>query len=314
MSDLTVVIPFLNEREEIERTLRSLRDTSDDVDVILVDDVSDPFPYEDVAKKYDAKYIRNEERIGVAGSRDLGVSLSKTPNVLIIDGHMRFKNDDWHKKIPDAISADPECAYCTVCLGLGYGRSEITDDTPKYAGGHIQFVTDMKGLSREILEPKWLPWQEGLSGRVYEIPCILGANYAFSVEFYKKIKGLEGLRMWGCDEVYLSMKAWQAGGSCKLLGNVEIGHIFRDSAPYVTGVENLFYNKLLLCRTILPDSIGINLAQRLPLTNDHIVAQQMVRKNVSEICNLKSYYNSIFTRGLDEVAKIVDARSITCSR
>ena len=75
MSKLTVIIPFLNEGEELENTLRSIREHSDgEVDILVINDAStDGWDYGDVARKYRAEYMMNKQRLGVAASRDLGV-------------------------------------------------------------------------------------------------------------------------------------------------------------------------------------------------------------------------------------------------
>jgi len=41
-----------------------------------------------------------------------------------------------------------------------------------------------------------------------KVPCILGDSYASSKKFWKKIKGLNGLKSFGLDEQYLSLKTW----------------------------------------------------------------------------------------------------------
>lgn len=78
---LTVIIPFLNEKYEVENTLQSIRlHSTDDIEIILINDASDDgFDYRCIAEKYGAKYIENPNRLGVAASRDLGVKLCQTP-------------------------------------------------------------------------------------------------------------------------------------------------------------------------------------------------------------------------------------------
>lgn len=53
MNKLTIIIPFLNEGDEIEKTLKSIRETSrTNVDIIIINDCStDNFDYLYAAKK-----------------------------------------------------------------------------------------------------------------------------------------------------------------------------------------------------------------------------------------------------------------------
>ena len=81
---ITVIIVFLNEQEEVKYTLDSLYSHIEhEIDVILINDCSDDaYDYLSDIKKYSVRYVENKERLGVAKSRDLGVSLSETPYFL----------------------------------------------------------------------------------------------------------------------------------------------------------------------------------------------------------------------------------------
>lgn len=70
---LTVIIPFLNEGEEVVATVRSVRQTvGDRVDILVVNDASyDGFPYGEQLASYGVHYVLNRTRRGVAASRDL---------------------------------------------------------------------------------------------------------------------------------------------------------------------------------------------------------------------------------------------------
>lgn len=94
---LTIIIPFLLEKEEVEQTLDNMfRFLLDEVDIILINDASnDDSDYRKVAEQYGALYIENEERIGVAASRDKGIELCATPYFLLLDAHMRFYDNRW---------------------------------------------------------------------------------------------------------------------------------------------------------------------------------------------------------------------------
>lgn len=85
---LSIVITFCNEGREVKETLESLRVSSDErlVDILLVNDASDDkFDYNHIASKYNASIYTNKKRKGVAESRNIGVSLSRTPYIIIYD-------------------------------------------------------------------------------------------------------------------------------------------------------------------------------------------------------------------------------------
>lgn len=78
-SPLTVIIPFLNEGDEVENTVKSIRETNREyIEIILINDCSsDGYDYEKVATIYNTQYIVNPQRMGVAKSREIGVSFNQ---------------------------------------------------------------------------------------------------------------------------------------------------------------------------------------------------------------------------------------------
>lgn len=68
--------------------------------------------------------------------------------------------------------------------------------------------------------------------RVIDIPCVLGAAYACSKEYWLHLEGLKGLRSYGLDEQLISLKVWLDGGKCRLIKDVTFGHIFREATYY----------------------------------------------------------------------------------
>lgn len=78
--ELTIIIPFKNEKEEIFHTLRSIQQFSESLPVIVINDASDDgFDYQPLSQMPAVTCIRNPERIGVARCRDLGVENAVRP-------------------------------------------------------------------------------------------------------------------------------------------------------------------------------------------------------------------------------------------
>lgn len=102
MNKLTVIIPFLNEGEELENTLRSIREHADgEVDILVINDAStDGWDYGSVARKFRAEYVVNERRMGVAASRDLGVERCRSSLFFAVG-----------------------MPICVFTIGIGWGRS-----------------------------------------------------------------------------------------------------------------------------------------------------------------------------------------------
>lgn len=296
-------MPFLNEGDEPLCTVRSLYETAPSslFEVVAIDDRStSPKGIDELCQYPNLRYIRNKKRMGVDASRQKGIDASETAYVLIIDAHMRFKNDGWMERFVECMEREPETAWCTTCVGLGYGSMDMGSPKGKYYGADMLFVDkDSKPNrpAREVLEPKWAQKQPEVE---YEIPCILGANYGFSRAWLEHIKGLQGLKMWGTSEPFLSLKTWMAGGKCKIRTDIEIGHKFRETAPYRTNISALLYNKIFLCQTILPEPISNALIGYLPKDNNFNLAMNEISSDACVIENSRSYYKQIFERSIEE--------------
>lgn len=294
MKELTVIIPFLNEGIEIENTVQSIRETAGEaVDILLINDCSqDNHDYEHVARKYDASYHFNEERQGVAKSRDIGVSLIDTPYFILIDGHMRFYHNDWWTEVVECLKKNDRAVYCCQCRVLN------TDGTMAHDMVAYGAYIEMEGHSfDQVLEAQWITVDAAPEDPAPDIPCVLGASYALSKRYWEHIRGLSGLRYYGSDEPYLSLKVWLEGGKCTLLKNIEIGHIFRDKPPYSVVMPDAVFNKLFIAATLLPDQLeDIQSKLKKSFPSEYYLSQSMLSKQATMLQEHRSYYSDIFSK------------------
>lgn len=294
---LTVLIPFLNEKEEVEHTVQSvLEHSNDEVEILLINDASDDgYAYEELARKYAVEYIRNDERIGVAASRDKGVACIRTPYFLFLDAHMRFYDNRWVDRIVQELQADPKALLCCQTLGLHLIDGQVlrNRERPPSFGATIDFYNP-----HAYFESHWLfKEKEGTAtADTLPIPCVLGAAYACTKSYWLYLKGLSGLMFYGNDESYISMKVWLEGGRCKLLKDVAAGHIYRDAPPYPIENAPRLYNRLFLAELFLPDQEKARMfshVRRLyPTIFPRSVAILYQRR--VEIEALKRYYRGLF--------------------
>ena len=301
MNRLTAIIPFLNEGAEIERTVASIRDTAGNaVDILLINDCSqDDTDYEAVANEYNANYHYNTERQGVARSRDIGVELCEAPYFILFDGHMRFYHNNWWNAVTEALDNNDRAVYCLKCYPLNEQFEPVIVES---IGASINFYEDAKW---KILDAEW-KYIDNVPGEpLVPIPCVLGACYAMSKRYWQYLKGLTGLRIYGSDEAYLSLKTWLEGGKCILMKEIHVGHIFRKQYPYPVYTADTIYNKLLIAETILPVAYKKTVFRELYHSNEeeYNKAMQLLCENRQLIAELKTYYKEIFTCSVDTFMK-----------
>jgi hypothetical protein len=112
------------------------------------------------------------------------------------------------------------------------------------------------------------------------------------------LKGLIGMEEWGSTEVMLSLKNYMAGGKNMITKMISTAHYFRNSAPYVSNIAALYQNKILICKTVLPDNLSNKIIDCLPKNRNLQLAMEMIEKKKEMIEEHKRYYKSIFTRSI----------------
>lgn len=251
--ELTLIIPFLNEGEEVENTVRSFREFGGDrMEIMVINDCSyDSYPYmERLTAIPGVTYILNRERLGVAASRDKGVSLCRTPYFLLLDAHMRAYDDLWTTEIPRLLHENDRRILCCQNKPLEKNQSgNVTEDndTPIHYGARLVITRrpPVPGID-------WFDEEREPDKKIETIPAVLGAGYATSRTYWQKIGGLKGLRQYGCDEQLISLKTWLEGGKCVLLKHVKLGHIYRKTMPYSVNWSVPIFNNLLITETLFP--------------------------------------------------------------
>lgn len=235
------------------------------VEVIAVDDCSDPGQSEDLSGYPGVSSVVLKRRKGLFEAKRRAIEMAKSDRVVVIDAHMRFDSSGWAQRLADHIDADPTSITCTACFGFGGHRSrdERGGEHPGlngprssrnlYYGGNMvlrrlrQKKAELPRL--EIMEPKW----QKLQGKgTYDVPCVLGACYGLNRSWFYKIGGFGRMRTWGGQEMCLSLKSWLAGGRCQIDTSIEVGHFFRTEAPNPHPSRDLWMNRMRIAEVCLP--------------------------------------------------------------
>ena len=297
-TELTIIIPFLNEGTEIENTVNSILETAvTNPYIILINDNStDGFDYEEIAKKHSGQitYVRHEERKGVAASRDEGVDLSQTPYFLLLDGHMRFYEKGWDKRLVKLLKKHTRTVLCSQTRVLNKDESGeiITKDHIRNYGAYIKI---------DNLRADWNK-KEISDSNIVEISCILGAAYACEKSYWQYLHGLKGLIHYGIDEQLISTKVWLEGGKCLLVKDWVVGHIYRKETPYGNPINDFTYNRLYFAQLLLPFSVKQKAFEKIRSESRERFqnAYKILRENYKEIKKEKVYLAGILQFPIEE--------------
>ena len=285
---LTIIANDLNDHEDLKQTLLSILATAPgrEIEMIVVDDFSkvpltlgEEYWEQHATENQTLTILRPPFRMGCGGSRHHGAVHSTGDFILFIDSHMRFTKG-WYEAAEARIVGRPQTIHCACCVGLCEGNMDPEQTSgglytgatlnifgpDKNAPGKVQVMEGVwkDHISEEAMRenpPRKVPLQD------VEIPCIMGACYFVPREWFFKIGGMPWLRQWGADEPLLAIKTWFAGGECRLLDTVRIGHKFKDRQPYAVDFTAVLYNKVRMIMTCLGDKEAIFLTARLGATS-----------------------------------------------
>lgn len=292
---VTVIIPFLNEGIEVVETVKNLRQkVSDNVEIIVINDFStDEINYQQLLLPYNVYYILNHKRKGVAASRDLGVELCKTPFFLLLDAHMRVYDNSWLTDIICILKENDRQILCTQTKQLWKNEDEEIIELKEAAPVYGAYAT----FNKHSLSPgiDWNYIQSDKTKSTQDVACVLGAGYAASKRYWLYLRGLKGLRLYGCDEVYISLKTWMEGGKCTLLKNHSFGHIYRNNAPYKITPCSYVFNYLLVAYITLPLTMWYQTLACCKIAKpiDYRKAWDLFQRNKKQIDELKAYHLAI---------------------
>lgn len=290
MKKITIIFSALNEGEEPLNTIKSIEETADKklYDIIVFNDASN----EEFPKLPDhVKVITNERRKGIAANIDKGVKMAKTPYIFICNARMRFP-EGWLEKGIEALDNEKETLFCTTSVKLTYDQTDLSKATEKRYGADIHYTYQDKRFGAQILQPIWKkPYKDS----VYKVPCALGASYFITKKWYQYIKGFEGMYTWGGICEFISLKSWLAGGTVKILKDVEIGNIYREHGhnKYTFIPLDKYYNKMFIAYTLLELKDFSYLLKQLKSKEHYTMLVNMLLYHSKIMSDYKKYFDKI---------------------
>ena len=216
---ISLVIPTVNEGENLSMTIQSIQETiTGSYEIIVVDNGSTDGSTEFIELMDDPRIrlLKTGERLGVAGARNYGSAFAESNVLIFVDAHMLFPSD-----------------WLTPILGV-LREEQVELVVPAVsAWGNPHAIGYGMSWKDERLEPKWLGKQ---SSDPYAVPLAGGCFQAFHKDFFYEIGGYDsGMTNFGSEDLEMCLRVWLLGYQVKIVPQIEISHRFRRSAPYSFG-------------------------------------------------------------------------------
>ncbi|XP_075385526.1 polypeptide N-acetylgalactosaminyltransferase 13 isoform X2 [Tenrec ecaudatus] len=238
LPNTSVVIVFHNEAwSTLLRTVHSVINRSPHYllsEVILVDDASErdflKLTLENYVKNLEVpvKIIRMEERSGLIRARLRGAAASKGQVITFLDAHCEC-TFGWLEPLLARIKEDRKTVVCPII-------DVISDDTFEYMAG-----SDMTyGGFNWKLNFRWYPVPQREMDRrkgdrtlPVRTPTMAGGLFSIDRNYFEEIGTYDaGMDIWGGENLEMSFRIWQCGGSLEIVTCSHVGHVFRKATPY----------------------------------------------------------------------------------
>ncbi|XP_032678786.1 polypeptide N-acetylgalactosaminyltransferase 5 isoform X1 [Odontomachus brunneus] len=238
LPDTSIVIVFHNEAwttllrtvwSVINRSPRSLLK-----EIILVDDASEREHLKQDLEDYIATlpvptYVfRTEKRSGLIRARLLGAKHVKGQVITFLDAHCEC-TEGWLEPLLSRIANDRHTVVCPII-------DVISDDTFEYIP-----ASDMTwGGFNWKLNFRWYRVAQREMDRrnsdrtaPLRTPTMAGGLFSIDKEYFYELGAYdEGMDIWGGENLEMSFRVWQCGGTLEISPCSHVGHVFRDKSPY----------------------------------------------------------------------------------
>lgn len=177
------------------------------------------------------KLVNAKKREGLIRARTHGAKVAQGDIIVFLDSHCEA-SDGWYEPIAQRIKESRNTIICPTI-------DSISDQSIEYNGGGgmavggFHWTLDFTWIYRP-LEPGKTQADPMLS------PTMAGGLFAVNREYWHEL-GSYDLEMggWGGENLELSFRVWQCGGSMEIHPCSHVGHIFRSQHPYaVPGTLN----------------------------------------------------------------------------
>jgi len=238
LPDTSVVIVFHNEAwSTLLRTVHSIINRSPRhliKEIILVDDASERDFLGSKLEKYVAQLpvkvhvLRQHKRTGLIRARLTGAAAATGQVITFLDAHCECTKG-WLEPLLSEIAKDRTTVVCPII-------DVISDENFEYLAG-----SDMTyGGFNWKLNFRWYPVPQremdrrnGDRSLPIRSPTMAGGLFSIDRSYFEELGTYDpGMDIWGGENLEMSFRIWQCGGTLLIVTCSHVGHVFRKATPY----------------------------------------------------------------------------------
>ncbi|XP_049882421.1 polypeptide N-acetylgalactosaminyltransferase 1-like [Pectinophora gossypiella] len=177
------------------------------------------------------RILRLPERVGLTRARLAGARAAGGSVLVFLDAHCEAQ-PDWLRPLLQRIRDDPHAVVMPII-------DTISKADFKYAvkrDGHYSYQIggfSFNGFFKWIDVPEREKQRRKRSHAPTWSPTMAGGLFAMSREYYFQLGGYDDMMHgWGGENLEISFRIWQCGGTLEVVPCSRVGHVFRSFHPY----------------------------------------------------------------------------------
>lgn len=225
---ISVVIPALNEAENLRRTLEQLQATLPPAsEIVVVDDGSRDNTAEVVCAAGGPARLLRSYHLGCAAARNYGATQASGEILVFADAHVETPPGWWQPLV--AALSDKQVGAVAPAIAAA-GRPD--------ARGYGM------GLRGPGVHTTWLKRRQTTP---YPVPVLCACFVAMRREAFEATGGFDnGLIRWGSTDAEFSIRHWLMGYRLLVVPEATVAHLFRKRHPYKVDWTTVLHNMLRL--------------------------------------------------------------------